>query len=393
MARRGENIYKRKDGRWEGRYKNGLKPDGKTRYSSVYGASYSEVKSLITAKRAEQKSDCLKCNFAFSELSNLWLESIVHNVKESTYSNYGMKLKKHIIPYLGAIKYEKLTIKIFNDFIAEKLSSGLSARYVSDICRVIKAITKFARIRLGYSDKAELLSIPKFEKKKLESITKDQQDLLISHLTENISPSNIGIIIALTTGIRIGELCALKWSDIDLEKRIITVSKTLQRIKNTSGKKATKIIITTPKSKTSERQIPIPEMICPLLNSRKRNGECYVLTGKNLFIEPRTLQYRFKSILKKIGLPSINFHSLRHMFATNCIAVGVDVKTLSEILGHSSVEITLNRYVHSSIERKRECMNMFSDSFSAANKNFLAVKNPVKKFGKAIDNCVSLCYN
>ena len=365
MARRGENIYKRKDGRWEGRYKNGFKPDGKTRYSSVYGSSYSDVKTLLNAKRAEQKSDCLKCNFSFGELSALWLESIVHNVRESTYSNYGMKLEKHIIPYFGAIRYEKLTIKIFNDFIAEKLSIGLSARYVSDICRVIKSITKFARVRLGYADKAELLGLPKREKTEQKMLSSVQQKLLSDYLVNSVSPNNLGIFISAVTGMRIGELCALKWSDIDLEKRIITVSRTMQRIKNTSGKTATKIVITPPKSKTSAREIPVPDVLYSYLKAMSIDNDCYVLTGKKLFAEPRTMQYRFKSILKKIGLPQVNFHSLRHMFATRCVAVGVDVKTLSEILGHSSVELTLNRYVHSSVDRKRKCMKLFSDSIFA----------------------------
>ena len=366
MARRGENIYKRKDGRWEGRYKNGFKLDGKTHYSSVYGKSYSEVKVALTAKRAEQKSDCLKCNFAFGDLSELWLESIVHNVKESTYSNYSMKLEKHIIPYFGAIRYEKLTIKIFNDFIAEKLSAGLSPRYVSDICRVIKSITKFARQKLGYSDKAELLSLPKCEKKERQMLTATQQNLLTNYLLDNASPSSLGIFTSAVTGMRIGELCALKWSDIDLEKRIITVSRTMQRIKNIDGKTATKIVITPPKSKTSAREIPVPDVLYSYLKKMQCDNDCYVLTGKKLFAEPRTIQYRFKSVLKKIGLPQVNFHALRHMFATRCVDVGVDVKTLSEILGHCSVELTLNRYVHSSIERKRSCMKLFSDSIFPA---------------------------
>lgn len=365
MARRGENIYKRKDGRWEGRYKNGIKSDGKTRYSSVYGASYSEVRDVLTAKRAEQKSDFLKCNFTFKELSDLWLESIVHNVKESTYSNYSMKLEKHIIPYFGTIRYEKLTIKIFNDFIAEKLSAGLSQRYVSDICRVIKSITKFARQKLGYSDKAELLSLPKCEKKEREMLTTAQQNLLTNYLLDSVSPSNLGIFISAVTGIRIGELCALKWSDIDLEKRIITVSKTMQRIKSIGGKTATKIVIMPPKSKTSVREIPVPDVLYSYLKKMQCDNDCYVLTGKKLFAEPRTMQYRFKSVLKKIGLSQINFHALRHMFATKCVDIGVDVKTLSEILGHCSVEITLNSYVHSSIESKRSCMKLFSDTVFA----------------------------
>lgn len=365
MAKRGENIYKRKDGRWEGRYKNGFKADGKTRYSSVYGASYSEVRTILTEKRAKQKSDCLKCNFKFGELSAIWLESIAHNVKESTYSNYSMKLEKHILPYFGAIRYEKLTIKIFNNFIAEKLSAGLSARYVSDICRVIKSITKFARVKLGYADKAELLSIPKCEKNERQMLTAVQQNLLTNYLTDSASPSNLGIFISAVTGMRIGELCALTWSDIDLEKRIITVNKTMQRIKNIGGKTSTKIVITPPKSKTSARKIPVPDVLYSYLEKMQRDNDCYVLTGKKLFAEPRTMQYRFKSLLKKAGLPQVNFHALRHMFATRCVDIGIDVKTLSEILGHCSVELTLNRYVHSSIERKRNCMKLFADTLFA----------------------------
>lgn len=362
MARRGENIYKRKDGRWEGRYKNGFKSDGKVRYSSVYGKNYSEVKAVLTSKRAEQKPRYLKCNFTFEELSALWLESIVNNVKESTYTNYSMKLEKHILPYFGAIRYEKLTVRIFNDFIAEKLSLGLSPRYVSDICRVIKSITKFARRKLNYADKAELLSLPKRDKKECKMLNSVQQKLLTNYLSDSTSPSNLGIFISAVTGIRIGELCALKWSDIDLEKRIITVTKTMQRIKNIGGKTATKIVITPPKSKTSVREIPVPDVLYSYLTAMHKADNCYILTGKKIFSEPRTMQYKFKAVLKKLGLPQVNFHTLRHMFATKCVDIGVDVKTLSEILGHCSVELTLNRYVHSSMERKTSCMKLFSDN-------------------------------
>ncbi len=362
MAKKGLNIYKRRDGRWEGRYKNGFKPDGSVRYTSVYGITYSDVKNILVKKLSKRKTEALKCNFNFKELSELWLESTLHNIKESTYSNYFMKLEKHILPYLGTIKYDDLTVKILNDFAAEKLRSGLSAKYVSDICRVIKSIARFACVKLGYADKADLLSLPKCEKTEQKTLTSEQQNSLVSYLSESNLSSDLGIFIAAVTGIRIGELCALQWSDIDLEKRIITVRKTMQRIKNINGKTATKIVITSPKSKTSEREIPIPDVLYPYLKAMQKSSDCYVLTGKKNYYEPRTIQYRFKQVLKKAGLPQINFHSLRHMFATRCIAVGADVKTLSEILGHSSVELTLNRYVHSSSERKRYCMKLFSDN-------------------------------
>jgi len=364
MAKKGLNIYKRRDGRWEGRYKNGVKPNGKTRYTSVYGAFYSDVKNILLKKISEQKNNVLKCNFTFKELADQWLESIVNNVKESTYANYFMKLEKHILPCFGTVKYERLTIKILNDFISKKLRSELSPKYVSDICRVIKSISKFARVRLGYADKAELLSLPKCEKKEQKMLSASQQNSLVSYLSKSVSPSDLGVFIAAVTGIRIGELCALQWSDIDLEKRIITVRKTMQRIKNFGGKTATKIVITPPKSRASKREIPIPEVLFSRLKAMKKSDDHYILTGKKIFSEPRTMQYRFKSILKKLNLPSINFHLLRHMFATRCVAVGADVKTLSEVLGHSSVEMTLNRYVHSSFERKCYCMKLFSDNIS-----------------------------
>ena len=159
------------------------------------------------------------------------------------------------------------------------------------------------------------------------------------------------------SGIRIGELCALQWKDIDLEKRILTVRKTIQRIQCRDNFKKTKLIITEPKSESSKRHIPIPEFMIEFLKKFQDKTEQYILSDNYKPIEPRTMQYRFAKILKNVNLPSVHFHALRHMFASNCIKLGFDVKALSEILGHSSVEITLNRYVHSSFEQKIEYMN------------------------------------
>ena len=159
--------------------------------------------------------------------------------------------------------------------------------------------------------------------------------------------------LSLFTGLRIGELCALKWADIDLMNRTNSVSKTIQRIKSHN---CTQLVITEPKSISSVREIPIPDCILPLLKKFCSNADFYILSGTAKAVEPRTMQYRFQSLLKKAKLPSIHFHALRHMFATNCVELGFDVKSLSEILGHSGVEITLNRYVHSSLERKKAFM-------------------------------------
>lgn len=366
MARRGENIYKRKDGRWEGRYKNGFKPDGKTKYSSVYGKSYAEVRSALVQKRTEIQNEVPVCRLKFGEIIQMWLKSVKNTVKESTYANYLVKTEKHILARLGGISYDKLTVETLNDFVAERIESGLSAKYVSDIAVLIKSATKFAHRRYGYADKAELMSLPKKDKQvEKRLLNNNEQKILTLNLLNNIDSSNAGILLSAATGMRIGELCALKWSDFNFEKSTVTVSRTMQRIKNRDGK-GTKIIVTSPKSRTSLREIPIPEFLKVTLEKMKTDSDCYMLTGNGKFVEPRTMQYRFKSVLEQLNLPQVNFHSLRHMFATKCVSLGIDVKTLSEILGHSSVKITLDRYVHSSMERKQSCMKLFSDNVLAA---------------------------
>ena len=259
-----------------------------------------------------------------------------------------------------------MTVNILNDFVTEKLSDGLSPKYVADISALIKSASKFAGRRYGYADKSEFMAVPKINKQREKAMLSDlEQNILTANLINNVTPSNTGILLSAATGMRIGELCALKWSDFDFEKRTITVSRTIQRIKNQDKNTATKIILTSPKSKTSIREIPIPDFLCGILNRIRSDKDSFILTGTGRYTEPRTMQYRFKNILKKLGLPQVNFHSLRHMFATRCVTIGVDVKTLSEILGHSSVKITLDRYVHSSIERKRSCMKLFSENFAA----------------------------
>ena len=376
MARRGENIYKRKDGRWEGRYKNGIKTDGSAKYSSIYGKTYSDVKAKLSEKRANSADLVIPKNMTLNNLFSIWFTHILLKVEESTYMNYQMKYDKHICPSLGKISYEKLTVDKLNNFAHIKLSSGLSAKYVSDIMGLIKSVCRFAKKRFNYEDKSEFVSMPKGKPKTKELLDKTEQTKLNHYLTANPTLSNVGVLLSAATGIRIGELCALKWANIDLDNKIMSVENTAQRIKNNGGSTATKVVITSPKSNSSSREIPLPEFIVPLLRELKSNDNCYLLSGTRNIVEPRVMQYRFKRILSKLNLSQVSFHSLRHGFATNCIAIGVDVKTLSEILGHSSVEITLNRYVHSSMERKAEYMKCLSAMFAVAEKGYLSSNFP-----------------
>lgn len=366
MARRGENIYKRKDGRWEGRYRSGIRADGTAKYSSIYGKTYAEVKAVLSEKRVKPVVSAVPKNLTLNNLFSIWFADIRLKVKESTYMNYQMKYDKHISSSLGKTLYDKLTVENLNAFIQRKMSSGLSPKYTSDIAGVVRAVCRYAKKRFGYEDKSEFAAMPKSKTKEKELLDKTEQARLNSYLKANPTPSNIGILLSAATGIRIGELCALKWENINLEKRILTVRNTVQRIKNTDGKTATKLVVTSPKSSSSVREIPLPEFIIPMLRGLKAKSDCYLLSGTRTLVEPRVMQYRFKRILNELKLSNVSYHSLRHLFATNCIALGFDVKALSEILGHSSVEITLNRYVHSSLEQKAKYMKSLSALFSAA---------------------------
>lgn len=356
MPRKGENIYKRKDGRWEGRYKVGYNDSGTAKYRSVYGKTYQSVKEKLVALKAVPVTCSSSGKLTVKELFEEWLSAVKLKVKQSTYANYRMKADKHILPEFGGIRYDMLTVKSLHCFIDKKLGDGLSAKYVSDIIIVFKSMAKYISRVHGFGNPLSDVVLPKVRKKDLKLLSESQQNQLCQYLISNVNNTSLCVLLSLYTGLRVGEVCGLKWGDIDFEKSILTVKRTVQRIR--SGEHGTTLLINTPKSRASQRSIPIPMFLINILRKLRVNNECYILSGTAKVTEPRTLQNRFKSILKKANLPSVNYHCLRHMFATNCIKVGFDVKTLSEILGHASVETTLNRYVHSSIERKTECMNL-----------------------------------
>lgn len=178
-----------------------------------------------------------------------------------------------------------------------------------------------------------------FERKRLES-----------YLLHNQNNTNISVLLCLFTGLRVGELCGLKWSDIDFQNGTVSVCRTVQRI-NKHGK--SEVAIGSPKSKSSVRIVPIPDFLLAILKAKRKGDDFYIITGTSKPTEPRTMQNRFKSILKTCGIRNVNFHLLRHTYATICIENGFDPKTLSELLGHADASITLNRYVHSSMLMKK----------------------------------------
>ncbi len=358
MARKGENIYKRKDGRWEGRYQCGYHTSGRVKYRSIYGKTYQEVKEKLTKLKAKTEHYTSSGSLTVKTLFKEWLDSVKFRVKASTLANYRMKCDRHILPEFGEMRYEQLSAQMIHSFIENKMKAHLSAKYVADIVIVFKSMTKYIAKVHGFRNPLVNVALPKVERKELSLLSESEQKMLCRQLMEDVNQTKLGIMLSYYTGLRIGEVCALQWRDIDFSAKTLSIRRTVQRITDRRDTTATRLMIGTPKSASSVRTIPIPSFLLKLLEHFKADADAYVLSGITKIIEPRTMQYRFQSFLKKANLPSINYHSLRHMFATNCIRLGFDVKTLSELLGHASVETTLNRYVHSSMGRKQACMNL-----------------------------------
>ncbi len=377
MPRRGENIYKRKDGRWEGRYIKEYDINNKAKYASVYGHSYIEVKNKLTFFKQNisehNNSKAKPDKKTFEEHSLLWLSYIQNQVKHSTYVKYTNIIRNHIIPYMGTLPIECISTEIVKEFVDTKLSSGniithkgLSTKTVKDMVSVIHLVVKYCE-ELGAESycKFENINI-KTKKKRIKSISHDEHIRLVNYLLCDIDNSKLGVLICLYTGLRIGEICAMKFEDISLYDKLINVTKTMQRLQtlSESSSKKTEIMITAPKSDSSCRTIPLPDFMIDIVSQFYNNPKGYILTGvANKYIEPRTMENKFKSYLKDCNLRHYTFHQIRHSFATHCIEIGFEVKSLSEILGHSTVNITLNRYVHSSFELKRVNMNKLQESF------------------------------
>ncbi|MGN0639433.1 MAG: tyrosine-type recombinase/integrase [Oscillospiraceae bacterium] len=364
MARKGENIYKRKDGRWEGRLPNGSKPDGKTRYRSVYGFSYLDVKKkLKTAVPSpvplHKKSD----EITIGEIAEKWLGVQKIKCKPSSLNKYFNICKNHIIPNLGSVKMQLLKAEHVEQMLNQ--NAKLSPKTLQDILCVTKMLVSFAK-SIGTECRADLSMISvKAEKKQIRVFSIAEQQRLLDYLQDNDSKIAFGVYLTLCTGLRIGELCALKKKDFSFENGSLFVDKTLQRIQTPNSETKTKIIIASPKSSSSIREIPLTDELLSRAFEVTENtpDESFLLTGKtDKFIEPTVMRYHFGKILSACGLKDAHFHTLRHTFATRCVEAGVDIKSLSEILGHESVNITLNRYVHSSRDFKRENMKKLLSS-------------------------------
>lgn len=359
MPKRGENIRKRKDGRWEARCKleNG-------KYKSIYGNSYKEVKKKVSSRLSAGTLAGVEKPSApavlFQAVCEEWLSLKKVKIKDSSYSTYYTAVYNHLVPVWGSRDIFQTDFQgEIPAFVQQKFQEGMSTGRVKEILQRLKQILKFMQKRYGVGKIDFDIQIQPSVPEEIKILTKAEQQKLTDFLFINHSIHKLGIFISLYMGLRLGEVCALLWSDIDLENGVLSISKTMQRVKDFDPESTskTKIIIETPKSTKSRRKLPIPQFLIPILKTYQGNSDAYVLTGKaGSFIEPRHYENLFKSYLKEAGIQPGNYHALRHTFATRAIEKGIDVKTLSEILGHSSVTITLRFYVHPSMENKKLCM-------------------------------------
>ena len=349
MSRRGENIYKRKDGRYEGRYIRNYGSDGRAVYGSVYAYTYNEVRKKLSEHRAMPDKNGESSDMTLESLMALWMTGL-DSVKETTLQVYRGHIDNYIIPRLGKVKLKRLTADTLQSFVS---SLKVAPSTVKVIFSVLKSALKYAEEKGLIANIWSTVKLPKKARPEVEVLSPAQQKRLETALCED---NDIGVLICLYTGLRIGELCALKWSGVDLENSLIHVVGTQARIGG-------EVKILPPKSKTSSRTIPISEFLVDKLKKLPHNGE-FVLSHNGSYVDVRSYRRRFKELLEAAGLPDIRFHALRHTFATRALEVGMDFKTLSEILGHSTVSITMDLYVHSLDEHKKNQMDKLFKIYS-----------------------------
>lgn len=300
----------------------------------------------------------------FKEVSHLWKEEKKQYVKRSTMSVYTLTLENHLLPAFG--NAEAIAENDVQSFVLEKLSAGLSQKSIKDMLIVLKMVVRYGeKIKAWEHTEWEIKYPTEQVNPTLPVLTIAHQRKLMSYVAENFTFRNLGILICLNTGMRIGEICALTWNDIDTQQGVIHVSKTIERIYVIDGdKKHTELILSTPKTKNSNREIPITQTLLKVLKPLKRivNGTFYVLTNEATPTEPRTYRNYYKQLLGKLDIPILKFHGLRHSFATRCIESQCDYKTVSVILGHANISTTLNLYVHPNLEQKKRCIDKMTRS-------------------------------
>ena len=365
MARRGENIRKRKDGRWEGRYIKGRKPDRTAIWGYVYGRTYTAVKKELTTRKIAMQTYTLSANnVTFSELSQNWESSISLGVKISTAAHYHYTLAHYILPVLGSCRVQDLTASFLEQGLLQIIApkngchKPLAHSMARECLALVRRICRYAaHIRLMHPIEIEI-KLPHTATKPIQVLNQPEQVRIELFAKKLPTARKVGLLLMMQMGLRIGEVCGLQWNDFDLASGVLSVRRTVKRIYVANGQ--TKVVVQAPKSHSSVRQIPIPQGILQILNqlcSSHAPQEWFLSGNANKPVEPRCYRKSLRSYLRRAGVPIVNPHALRHTFATTCLQAGCNVKTLSELLGHASSDITMKRYVHTCWDWKRAEMD------------------------------------
>lgn len=376
MARHGENIYKRKDGRYEGRYVTGKKSNGTTRFGYVYGMRYTDVKKRLLEKKAEIQQtihpEAAVRGMTVEKWMRSWLETdLLGGIKPSSYLTYLNQMNRHILPCLGRMQMASITPEMVHSFLECLQAKGLGENTVRGIYRLLSAAMRAAlddgiiaknpcrKICVKRGERVQQRVFSREEQKKVEKTLSQGEDLTA--------------LFAMYTGLRLGEICGLRWSDINWENGTATVCRTVQRLKRMDTDKCLKcggaktyLMIGSPKSPSSCRTIPIPTFLLKRLEIQKKQRSAAQLTTGYIFgtgmraADPRTIQRRFAGVVRRLEIPDAHFHTLRHSYATRLLEMGVDVKTVSQLLGHSSAKTTLDCYAHSLLDQQRSAVAKLS---------------------------------
>lgn len=378
MSRKGLNIYKRKDGRWEARYIKSRNALGKPKYGYLYASSYREVRCdlqhTLQLQGKPSGSEERTRNSTFELVSMEWLDAFSINFKESTYIRYRTLIECYLMPSFQTVKIEKITKEMVRklckhlELHGKKDKTGLSPKTISDVLSVLRRILNYAGT-IGISVDSKVLDIRvKQTQKSLPILSLPEQMILQQYLEEHPDALNLGILLCLLTGIRIGELCALTWEKISISERNIYICQTMQRIQNrVPGSKKTHIEIASPKSSSANRNIPISNLLFGFLERYSLSHTGFFLSGSpSKFIEPRCIQRRFHKILDACGLEKRNFHILRHTFATRCVEAKIDIKTLSEILQRAGRTAGVRIYSSGGSDRESRLSKRCLANLSAA---------------------------
>lgn len=355
MAKKGENIYRRRDGRWEGRYIKGHKPTGKPIFGSVYAKQYAEVKAKLIMVKAnclnEEKWDT-SLSPTFRQWSSYWLKVYCQPyVKASTCELYQRMLTLHLFPCLGELRLDEIGETVLKPLM-ETLRGKLAANTLAGVYRLLRAILKEANQRGVLPRLPPRIRLAKAVKREPRVLSLTEQGRLER---EALRTGELSFLLALYTGLRVGELCGLRWSDLDLDDRLLTVRHAVKRTRQASG--VTRATLCEPKTDCALRDIPIPAGIASQLKAIPRQSEFVFPGRRGACMDTRTMQLRLAGLTRRLGLKGVHTHTLRHTYATRCLEKQVGVETLSVLLGHSSPDITLRRYAHTTPDEKRRSVS------------------------------------